>query len=897
MQIFLHDKYKYDISLINLTILLFIYRTAIPFFKYPFIVLYGIAIVYLVYSYRRTFVDKIKVFTKKFAIVLLLLLIIILAFLFSKKIYLSVFKEIINSIVLISLFLLLTTVITEKSRLVYFKSNIIQLILYFSIVVSFAILLEVLDIYSYSGVYSFYSISDRPPSGNTYVDYNFALLPVFFGMIVILTRLNKRVSFYKIVLLNLLLLIFALSIYFSASKRGIVVFLCILIFLLVIEIPFWKRKVYLFDILARNIRLFILLLISTGIFFYIFINYLTPLTKNRILNSIGANNITIAKKKISVSALRYGLMFDKGTTHESVYKKLWFQNIDLKNPESVWESLSHNIIKPITGQNIEIIPDYLNEKGYQLDYTSFTDYYEGYARSATIIFQKEVDEDNVFCSSIYCFVSKDFDGDVVSLSSGGTSYGNTLSDYNIKNKGIWQKLVVYGKCFNGEANIELIFSKNNITNFKDLKGYIIFSHPRFEANEFVLDPRDPDTGWGTNYHKTVFPLIGTNVEIVPLDAKGYLLDSSTNVSMPWGGNCYSLTRPINNIDVEEGDTVVASVFCFVSDTYNGSYVLSELVNAQGLTLKSSEYQLYYKNRWQKLEIKTAVKKCNVSFKLWFSQQGVRDFRTLNGHVIWAYPRLNVIKNNINSKPKNNGEYGEIGGLQKSSATKIFPDHRVEDKIRTVSMKASDQTELTLFDSHIVNTTSVFVNPFKHLGVLRSKYTDKDPVRNFISGLVSEDTTYYGFKSNLVVDTLSNELIDRTLRWGFAAKIFLKEYSLPEKIFGGGFSFLNWYGFIFQKDKKIIDYPHNPFLHVLLYSGLFGLLIYVIFILKVFKFYFKFFHEFTILSICFFITFFFTFFSGGTSFDPPMMGFFVMLPFFIYSIYEKNKPELFDDRIS
>ena len=43
-------------------------------------------------------------------------------------------------------------------------------------------------------------------------------------------------------------------------------------------------------------------------------------------------------------------------------------------------------------------------------------------------------------------------------------------------------------------------------------------------------------------------------------------------------------------------------------------------------------------------------------------------------------------------------------------------------------------------------------------------------------------------------------------------------------------------------------------------------------------------------IFFLITYFFTFFSGGNPFDPPIMGFFMMLPFFIHYIHEKDKTD-------
>jgi hypothetical protein len=168
----------------------------------------------------------------------------------------------------------------------------------------------------------------------------------------------------------------------------------------------------------------------------------------------------------------------------------------------------------------------------------------------------------------------------------------------------------------------------------------------------------------------------------------------------------------------------------------------------------------------------------------------------------------------------------------------------------------------------------------------------DPIRNWASKFISEDTTYYPYKANIVLETTSNQLTEsRLLRWQFGWQIFTKEYNWSKRIFGGGFSFLNWYGYYFLKDKTLSDWPHNPFLSILLYSGIIGLTIYLFFLYKVSYYYIKYAKEYPLMFIFFLITFFFTFFSGGSPFDPPMMGFFVILPFFIHSIYKNKDPEL------
>ena len=57
---------------------------------------------------------------------------------------------------------------------------------------------------------------------------------------------------------------------------------------------------------------------------------------------------------------------------------------------------------------------------------------------------------------------------------------------------------------------------------------------------YIFNPLDPDSGWGTRIHKTVFPLPGNIESIIPEKAKGYLMDSTCDASV-LRGNAYSYT--------------------------------------------------------------------------------------------------------------------------------------------------------------------------------------------------------------------------------------------------------------------------------------------------------------------------------------------------------------------
>ncbi|MBK7132474.1 MAG: O-antigen ligase family protein [Bacteroidales bacterium] len=110
-----------------------------------------------------------------------------------------------------------------------------------------------------------------------------------------------------------------------------------------------------------------------------------------------------------------------------------------------------------------------------------------------------------------------------------------------------------------------------------------------------------------------------------------------------------------------------------------------------------------------------------------------------------------------------------------------------------------------------------------------------------------------------VDSIKNNFIAiRSVRWQFALQIFKHEYTFKQKIFGGGFDFLSWYGYYFMKDKTKTDYPHSPFLHILLYSGLFGLLIYILFFYQAFHHYLKHIKATIIIHFLLYCTFFYPF---------------------------------------
>jgi hypothetical protein len=127
--------------------------------------------------------------------------------------------------------------------------------------------------------------------------------------------------------------------------------------------------------------------------------------------------------------------------------------------------------------------------------------------------------------------------------------------------------------------------------------------------------------------------------------------------------------------------------------------------------------------------------------------------------------------------------------------------------------------------------------------------------------------------------------ERTSRWSFALDMWRVDYNWYNKIFGRGFSFLRSYGEKYLGNPNLDDWPHNPFLSILLYSGIIGILMYLFLLFNVVWLYINHLKKFSILFIGFIMTFFFSFFSGSHPFDPPVMGFFILFPFYINNHYK------------
>lgn len=492
---------------------------------------------------------------------------------------------------------------------------------------------------------------------------------------------------------------------------------------------------------------------------------------------------------------------------------------DPNNPIT-WAGSNFKRVFPLTGENVGIVPK--QSVGLMVDRGTQARVSKNLAYNVNPIGKVKFKEANERVkTSIYAYVSNDFNGEKVRL--GGSSKklgGNNATYYDLSRKGTWQKLTINNWGETGEVYYSTTyFELPKAKDFKNLKGYVIYAHPEFKVLKH--NPKNPETYTASTFLKE-YPLKGSNADIVPKGVVGAKYNKTTEGKRS-GLNYYSRTLYWGEM-AEPGDSVFGSVYCYVSPDFNGNLVRLELTGKITGSSKQN-YNLKTKGEWVQLKVSGLVKgKGRVYGSYLFGQKGVTDFSNLKGYVTFAYPQL-VVKHNKKTSLLEGNNLQYIASF------------------------------LSLPKSHSVPDT------------------------------ISDD-----FKPLMANDRFAGPRVDR---WRYAIYLYTKKYSLIQKIFGGGFDYTYRFARKFHPEdpKRDFDYPHNPFLSVLLYSGVLGLLVYIWFFVKSLYLYYIYRKEYWIFGIIYLVTFFYAFFSSNSPFEPAFFGLMGALPYLIH--YSKKSNELRD----
>ena len=226
-----NNQYLIEIYFITATLLFYLLRTAIPLFKFPFLFLFVLLIIYSIVKFRNQLSSSLNSIVRGFYLLFILLIILTISFFLSEKLYLTIFKDILNSIILISIFLILTLYLKTKTHLENFISSFYHLLIFFAFILSINAMLTLFNIYYGSESSIHYGFTLQSDSSVLEIDNNFATLPVVLALITVLYCVINTDSIYYLIVYNLLLIVYSLSIFFSGSRRA-VLFLSISIILI-----------------------------------------------------------------------------------------------------------------------------------------------------------------------------------------------------------------------------------------------------------------------------------------------------------------------------------------------------------------------------------------------------------------------------------------------------------------------------------------------------------------------------------------------------------------------------------------------------------------------------------------------------------------------------------------
>jgi|GEM_PF-3063010 len=134
------------------------------------------------------------------------------------------------------------------------------------------------------------------------------------------------------------------------------------------------------------------------------------------------------------------------------------------------------------------------------------------------------------------------------------------------------------------------------------------------------------------------------------------------------------------------------------------------------------------------------------------------------------------------------------------------------------------------------------------------------------------------------------LSERINRWKYALEIWTAQYKWYNKLFGGGFDYLEMFGKKFYPDQNRTDYPHNPVISAFLYSGIIGGIFYIYFLALTIWYYWKYRKHHALFFILYLIILAFVFISSDSHFNVPIFAVLSLIPFITKQVIEEKEQE-------
>ncbi len=623
--------------LLSLCIILFILRMACPYVNYvfiPYLFLYSILIALHYFSFHRS-LNSLRLIFSQIPLIIITLFFII-GILLSVNYIFSIVKDLLSAFILIFLCISFSLFVKNLETFIRFSEIFRRQFIIFSAIVCITGLIKFY--YQLRGYdFPFLHLLNQIEGTSLNIDYNFYILFIIVGIISIffeLKNVSKKFVFLNKTVLSILLFIYSLNVLFSYSRRGFIILIILICVSVIIAIKTYNSNHEIFLFLSKY-------LVSVLIFIILFIGFtfILPIQiKKNTLKMLGISTSSY-KYYSSIFLYRYSTIVMKVDYHK-IQQIVWTEKPDPRNPDSGWGVRRSTMVFPLKGENSEIVPK--DAIGYKMDSTSNASTWSNRAYSYSNIsslFQggSITKANEFFYASVYCYVSKDFNGTWARISTEGNVSGKIKQEYNLTKKGEWQKLNIVFQNSENISPVYLYWCKDSVTDFVNLRGYVIFAYPEYKI--ITTDPKDPETWPTSRIYNPVFPLQGKNVEICPVNTIGYKMDNNSD-ALTWRNNAYSYTN-ISFLFQGDLDTVnvknfTSTVYCFVSDDFTGSWVR---ISAEGGAIGNiiHEYDLTKRGTWQKLQISFKCDSGIPPVYLYWCKYGVKNFSTLKGYIIFAYP--------------------------------------------------------------------------------------------------------------------------------------------------------------------------------------------------------------------------------------------------------------------
>lgn len=803
-----------------LALLFYLGRSLAEPIKYLFIVSYGLLIIsyiyFLIKDYSKNRLLKFVHSTKEFQILGLFL---ILGIIVSPQIEILSLKGLINFIGISSFFLIYLEYKDQINLNRFFKGWIILTLAIGALgILKWLNIILDLDLNIFSTFYRY---------GSSLVsEYNFYACYFILSFTIYLYALHKNIATDKLITNQSVLLLFTANILLTGSRRGIILFTIVLLYVILYLLIRRKEKdtLYYKNLLVLNAIIFSLLLIFLS---------LVPF-RSRIIKDQSTKN------KITASVYRYSTLIVPKITYRLLVDKLWLKSAayEIKQPE--WE-------KYASFNNLH--SDTIN-KHYQ---KQINDYWLG--------FEDNKDARNLLYNGDFNYGLQFWEHiapDSIEHEIIDTKYGRAIRVSRFDGKGYWplgykgRKLQYYkGLRYTYRFKYRVVKGKGIPFNI----GWWINEGEGFK-NDLPYKIRKIDNEWTEFTCSYEFKNNQTGLQTFMNSQHANSVVDFADIELTCN-DVENRPRYADQLMMLEGQNLFYNsnfenglVFwgSFTPDTVLHELIRTRSGNAIRVIRKDAigYWPLIYKGR-------------DIYYHKDLSYYFRFKFRVVEG----------------GKTPFNIGWWIEGQGRKQYDLNKeIYPLE--EGWYLCIANTSFDKDYYGKITSFMNNQNANTIIDFADIELI---CTDSSDGFMYADEMIDEIRIQEEARIEHILESEKRKLFtERIARWKYAKELWTKEYLWSDKLIGKGFSYQESFGEKFYPDQNRIDYPHNPIISSFLYSGIIGGFFYVYFLALSFWYYWKYRKDHLLFFILYLITFSFVFISSDTHFNVPIYAILSLVPF-------------------